>query len=207
MSATAPLTTNSRTTWWLQASTLALLGAFVLPACLTSQLWRDNRTHDDRLLSHWDEPLRTWADQDDAGAHIVELTEAVARQLHEAGADVPATACWLRVQLPQPATTGEAHGSRRLHFVTREAPRSANWALMQPDYHVLRGTRWDETPVAVRATTAPPPVVGSPLADTQLYHHHIRDDGTWLVTRIAATPLTIVGDVLLFAIFWPILVL
>ena len=51
------------------------------------------------------------------------------------------------------------------------------------------------------------PANTSPLADTRLYHHHIRDDDTWLVTRIAATPLTVVGDVLLFAIFWPILLL
>ena len=214
---------------------LALL--FTLPSCITSGVWRDDRTHATRTLAAIepdeadDVPaLQAIRLPNAAGALVLDLPPTAAERLHALLPHIPATTRFLAVR---PTAYTESIQLLTALAMTTSTPRlsvevvddpddqpphvaivCSVWSLMDnrliaelPGFHRTADLWWTAT-LDVRCDTEPLPALPANATERlrrlPLREVHVQDDGTPLLAKIAWTPLTVLGDLVLspFELVW-----
>lgn len=221
----------------LASGAFALALTLTSPSCITSGVWRDDRTHATETLAAIDPD-----EADDLaalqairllpadGALVLDLPPTAAERLHALLPHIPATTRFLAVR--PTACTASIHMLTAL-ATTTSAPRLSVEVVDDPDDqppHVsivcsvwpqmddrvlaeLPGfdrtaDLWWTATLTVRCDTEPLPALPAyateRLRRLRLHEVHVLDDGTPLLAKIAWTPLTLLGDLVLspFELVW-----
>ena len=213
---------------WLRNGAIAALAlVFAQPACFTSAVWRDDRSHD-QVWRTEAPPLRTFR-RAGAAEFFVEVPPAALPALQAMQPGMPPAATWLRVQPlaheASVATTLNLAGSKGVDLRARlaiveetDGQRSLRFRAycMAGDPSNEKLGRFRALPGVARnelfslfhayeldvlcsftAELAPPEAPGNPLLDLTFTEERILDDGTHVVKRLALTPFAVLGDVLM----------
>lgn len=211
----------------MRAFTLALV--FTLPSCLTSGVWRDNRTHATETLAAIGPEEADYIPElrairpSVAGGLVLDLPPAAAERLHALLPHIPATTRFLGVR---PTAYAESVHLLTALATTTSAPRlsvdlvddpddqppyvaiiCSVWSLKDnrllaslPGFHRTADLWWTAT-LEVRCETEPlaalPANANERLRQLSLHEVRVLDDGTPLLAKIAWTPLTVLGDLVL----------